>query len=104
MTNLNFRSGSTAVFGWLAGQPPYEITVHVLPEQYFSLTTISRNSIFQSWRTGPSILSLFIMHMLAWNDYHFILNMTRLDLDSRYSVATNELCLYCHTLTLSFNS
>jgi len=24
-----------------------------LPEQYFSLTTISRNNIFQSYRTGP---------------------------------------------------
>ena len=46
------------MFGWLAswlpaGQPPHKITIHVLSEQYFSLTTISRNSIFQSCRTGP---------------------------------------------------
>jgi len=38
---------------WLAGLFSHEITVHVLPEQYFSLTTISRNSIFQSCQTGP---------------------------------------------------
>ena len=39
------------VFGRLAGwlpdsQSPYRITIHVLLEHYFSLTTISRNSIF----------------------------------------------------------
>ena len=37
----------------LAGSLTHEITVHVMPEQYFPLTTISRNSIFQSCRTGP---------------------------------------------------
>ena len=47
-----------SVFGWLKASRlacffSHEITVHVLPEQYFSLTTISRNSIFQSCRTGP---------------------------------------------------
>ena len=46
------------VFGWLKASRlacffSHRITVHVLPEQYFSLTTISRNSIFQSCRTGP---------------------------------------------------
>jgi len=41
------------VVGWLAGQPPHEITIHILPEQYFSLTTIRQNSIFQSCPTGP---------------------------------------------------
>jgi len=41
------------IAGWLAGLFTHEITVHVLPEQYFPLTTISRNSIFQSCRTGP---------------------------------------------------
>ena len=29
------------VAGWLAGQTPHEINVHVLPEQYFPLTIIS---------------------------------------------------------------
>ena len=51
-----------SVFGWLKASRlacffSHEITVHVLPEQYFSLTTISRNSIFQSCRTGP--ISIF---------------------------------------------
>ena len=50
------------VFGWLkasrlACSATHEITVHVLPEQYFSLTTISRNSIFQFCRTGPNFLN-----------------------------------------------
>ena len=45
-------------FGWLAGLSPagrltHINTIHVQTEQYFSLTTISRNSIFQSCRTGP---------------------------------------------------
>ena len=48
------------VFGWLkasrlACSATHEITVHVLSEEYFSLTTISRNSIFQSCRTGPIV-------------------------------------------------
>ena len=39
------------MFGWLkasrlACSATHEITIHVLSEQYFSLTTISRNSIF----------------------------------------------------------
>jgi len=41
---------------WLAGLLSHEITIHVLPEQYFSLTTISRNNIFQSCRKGPKLL------------------------------------------------
>jgi len=49
---------SMGVFGWLAGQPTHGITVYVMSEQYFSLTTISRISIFQSCRTGPMILFL----------------------------------------------
>ena len=49
------------VAGWLAGQPTHEITVHVLPEQYFSLTTISRNSIFQSCWTSPSSLRVSLL-------------------------------------------
>ena len=48
------------VFGWLKASRlacffSHRITVHVLSEQYFSLTTISRNNIFQSCRTGPII-------------------------------------------------
>ena len=47
-----------SVFGWLKASrlacfSSHRITVHVLSEQYFFLTTISRNSIFQSCRTGP---------------------------------------------------
>ena len=48
------------VFGWLKASrqacfSSHRITVHVLLEQYFSLITISWNSIFQSCRTGPLI-------------------------------------------------
>jgi len=43
-----FRLFGWLIAGWLAGSFTHEITVHVLPEQYFSLTIISRNSIFQS--------------------------------------------------------
>ena len=41
------------IAGWLAGSVTHEITVHVLSEQYFSLTTINQNNIFQSCRTNP---------------------------------------------------
>jgi len=48
----------------LACSASHEITVHVLPEQYFSLTIISRNSIFQSCQTGPLSSSPLLFHML----------------------------------------
>ena len=54
------RACSVGLFGWLACLPPHEITVYVLPEQYFSLTTISRNSIFQSCRTGPNLFDAML--------------------------------------------
>jgi len=52
-----------SAFSWLAGLSPadqliHRNIIHVQIEQYFSPTTISRNSIFQSCRIGPrSLLS-----------------------------------------------
>jgi len=54
---------TSSAFGWLAGlsrpasQLTHRNTIYVQTEQYFSLTTISRNNIFQSCRTGPSLVS-----------------------------------------------
>ena len=56
----NPKSGNfTASFGWLAGlslagQLTHRNTVHVQIEQYFSLTTISRNSIFAYFSVLPN--------------------------------------------------
>ena len=54
-----FSHTTLGVFGWLkasrlACSATHEITVHVLPEQYFSLTTISRNSIFAYFSVLPN--------------------------------------------------
>jgi len=50
----------TCSAGWLAGQPPHKIIIHVMLKQYFSLTTISRNNIFSPAEQDDDDIAVFI--------------------------------------------